>query len=258
MRPWLTLRVPALRALAPEDVAARLAYAQTARHATVELSPARRLARHRPPAAIRPRRAGMRGLDGHARIRPSSPREARRLRDPHRPRRAGAGDEGWRERIPPCRPPPGRGLRPGPARLPRGLPGPAGRARPRRDRGPAVPLRAAPDLDWRPADHPRQRGRPRRHAAGHPGRHRPPAASPRPRRLARRALPSGAQRARGRDHALRPAPQRRDGLRPRRRRQPHPHHGGRGRRAIDAARANSSTRLSSSRASRAPARRSAA
>ncbi|TPG59112.1 DUF2075 domain-containing protein [Roseomonas nepalensis] len=38
MRPWLTLRVPALRALAPEDVAARLAYAQTARHATVELA----------------------------------------------------------------------------------------------------------------------------------------------------------------------------------------------------------------------------
>lgn len=38
MRPWLTLSIPALQALAPDDIAARLAYAQTARHATVELA----------------------------------------------------------------------------------------------------------------------------------------------------------------------------------------------------------------------------
>jgi hypothetical protein len=38
VRPWLTLTVPELLALSPEDVSARLAYAQAARHATLELT----------------------------------------------------------------------------------------------------------------------------------------------------------------------------------------------------------------------------
>ncbi|MBP0446778.1 DUF2075 domain-containing protein [Roseomonas sp. SSH11] len=38
MRPWLTLTVPELLAAPPEDIAARLAFAQAARHATLELT----------------------------------------------------------------------------------------------------------------------------------------------------------------------------------------------------------------------------